>query len=272
MAKRKRLRTARVAPLRDAPRNGPALAWGPRLVQLLGQRPQVSVELLAFLASLFFVVASNRAFWQATRDTGAFEGANGWGVAVAVFILLVCVHTALLYVVLLRATTKVVLMLLFVAAAVISHASTANGAYLEPESMRRVLQANLLTSSAPGSWAFAWTLTTQAGLPVLLLWRVQLARFSLPFAFARRAVAMVLVCAFATLAMALPQQELRQLMQEQRALRYLVTPANLLAVVALRMSGGEQTQPPADHTIVPTPPPRVLKPKDAPLPPRRERL
>lgn len=271
MAKRKRARPPQVSRLRDAPKSGPPLSWRQRLIGLLSARPRVSVELIAFLASLFFAIVSNRALWHATRDTGAFEGVNGSGFAVAVFILLVCVHTAMLYVLLLRATTKVVLTLLLVAAAVITHASTANGTYLEPEGMRRVLQANLVTSTALWSWAFAWTLTWQAGLPALLLWRVQIARFSLPLAFARRVMAMVMVCAFATLAMALPQHEFRKLMREHRPLRYLVTPANLIAAVELRMYGGEHTQKPADRTIVPTPPPRVLKPQDVPLQPRRER-
>lgn len=268
MAKRKRDRTPRVSPLRDAPENGPPLACGPRLIRLIGQRPQVSVEMLAFLAGLFFVVVSNRAFWQATRDTGAFEGPNGPSVAVAVFVLLVCVHTALLHVVLLRATTRIVLTLSLVAAAVISHASASNGTYLEPESMRSLLRSNLVTSSALGTWSFAWTLATQAGLPAVLLWRVRLARFSLPLAFARRVIALVMVCAFASLAMVLPQHEIGRLMREHRALRYLVTPANLIAVVALRLDGDVDGLTPADRVEVPKPSPRALPPQGTSLHPR----
>ena len=264
MAKRKRVSDPRISLVRDARKSGPPLSRRQRLVGLLWARPIVSVELLALLASLFFALVSNRAFWHAARDAGAFEGFNGAAVAVAMFILLVCVHVVLLYVVLLRVTAKVVLTLLLVAGAVISHAASANGTYLDPESMRTALQSNVVTPSALGSWSFAWTLVTQAGLPVLLLWRVQVARFSFPIALARRVMAVVTACAFATLAMALLQHEMRRLMRDHRALHYLVTPANLITVVSLRVDRSGHTATPADRTVVPKPPTRVLPPQDAP--------
>ncbi|MBK6436692.1 MAG: DUF1705 domain-containing protein [Rhodanobacteraceae bacterium] len=264
MAKRKRVSDPRISLVRDARKSGPPLSRRQRLVGLLWARPIVSVELLALLASIFFALVSNRAFWHAARDAGAFEGINGAAVAVAVFILLVCVHVVLLYVVLLRVTAKVVLTLLLVAGAVISHAASANGTYLDPESMRTALQSNVVTPSALGSWSFAWTLVTQAGLPVLLLWRVQVARFSFPIALERRVMAVVTACAFATLAMVLPQHEIRRLMRDHRALHYLVTPANLMTAVSLRVDPSGHTATPADRTVVPKPPSRVLPPQDAP--------
>lgn len=165
------------------------------------------------------------------RDTHAFVGPNGAFVALAVFTLLVCVHTALLYLVLLRVTAKVLLTLLLVTAALISHAEFAQGLHLDPERLRATLQSNLLMSSTRGSWELFWTLVTQAGLPVVLLWRIQIARFSLAIAFVRRVVAFVMVCAFAALAVAIPQDQIRGLMRNHRPLLYLVTPANVMSIV-----------------------------------------
>lgn len=257
--------------MRDLRKSGPPLSRRQRIVALLLARPHVSIELLALLAGLFFALVSNRAFWHATREAGTFDGPSGPVVAVAVFILLVCVHVALLYVVLLRVTAKAVLMLLLVAGAVISHAAGAKGTYLDPQDMRAALQSNLVTSSALGSWAFAWTLATHVGLPAVLLWRIQIARFSLLFALARRVTAFVLVCAFAAVAVAIPQDEIRRLMRDHRALRYLVTPANVIAAVALRVDGNDPTRAPAVRTVVPQPLPRVLPQQEAPPHLRRER-
>lgn len=230
-SRRKPIRAARISPLRDPRASAPTLTVRQRVVALMTARPRVSTELLALLAGVFFALVSNRAFWHAMRDTGAFDGPNGAFVALAVFTLLVCVHTGLLYLVLLRATAKVVLTLLLVAGALIGHAAFAEGMYLAPERMQATLLSDLLTPSALGSWEFFWTLVTQAGLPAVLLWRVQVARFSLAIAFVRRVVAFVMVCAFAALAVAIPQDEIRSLMRNHRPLLYLVTPANLMSIV-----------------------------------------
>jgi len=242
-----------------------------RLAWLLKARPLVSVELLALLASLFFAIVSNRAFWHAAREAGAFGGPNGPAVFLALFTLLVCAHVALLSIALHRATAKVVLTLFLVAAAVISYAATRNGAYLEPERMRLALQSNLVTSSGLGSWDFAATLVLQAGLPALLLWRMQVAHFAFPVAVARRITALLVVCAFASLAVGVPRNEIGHLVRHHKALRYLVTPANVLAAVALRLRGHGDTGTPPNRVVVPAPPAAALvPPQDDRLPLRRE--
>ena len=114
--------------------------------------------------------------------------------------------------------------------------------------MRTALQFNVVPPSSLGSWSFAWTLVSQAGLPVLLLWRVQVARFSFPIALARRVMAVVTACAFATLAMALLQHEMRRLMRDHRALHYLVTPANLITVVPVPPANGSPTKSRSNRT------------------------
>ena len=211
--------------MRDPPRTGRQ-----KLAHVLAMRPRVGVEILALLASVFFALASNGAFWHATRAAGTFEGPHGALGTTSIFIVLVCMQLIVLCVVLQRVTVKALLTFLLVAAAVISHVASANGAYLEPEAMRALLQSNLLASTQLLSWDFVRVLALEAAVPALLLWRVQITRVRWPEAVARRVMTMVFASACLMTAVRLPNQDITHLMRDHKALRYLMTPSNLAAV------------------------------------------
>lgn len=215
--------------------------------QYLLARPRVSVEMLLVATSVFFVVASNRAFWHAAETAGLLTGPGGPVTAFSLFVLLAAVHIIGLSVLLTRHITKAVLGMLLVAAAALSHVADGGGSPLSGADMHQALHSNVLADPQrvwPGVGAIAW----QVILPWLLLWRVRLIPFPRAHTAARRGMVVLMALAGIAAVVSLPTDALARLRHDPAELRYLMTPANLLA---LRYHTGSDS----DGTRVPEDPP-----------------
>ena len=49
----------------------------------LSKRPKITVETLILLVALYFLMATNAAFWNALAATGVLEGSRGWSIVAA---------------------------------------------------------------------------------------------------------------------------------------------------------------------------------------------
>ena len=220
-------------------------------------RVDLSVEQLVLAAALFWAVAANRGFFAgALAGRGAGEPAT-WGFGAALLLLLVALHVFLLALVANRWTVKPVLALMLVVTAASSYYIDSFGVYLDPSMLRNVLRTNPAEAGELLNASFFWHLALLAGLPMLLLRWVRVRRRPWGRAMLRRAAwlsgAMLLMIG----ALLLVFQSFSSLMRQNKELRYLITPANVVwstgAVLAADARGAARPRQPIGLDAKPGP-------------------
>ena len=229
-------------------------------------RPAMTVEILALWASLYFVLACNGPFWRAVFATGALVGASGALAAACLLVLVFALQAFLLCLLLHGPLAKPVLAVLLLAGAAANHFASAYGTYFDADMVRNVLHTDPREAGELLSWGLLPSLALLAGLPLLALWRVRLRRRSLArAAMARMGWLLVLALVAAGSGM-VGFQDLSALMRNNRELRHLITPGNLVAALATITHHASATQGPrrvlgSDAALAARPPgarPRLL--------------
>ncbi len=227
-------RAERTAEQTAAPSNLPV--W-------LGARVNASVEALILLASVFWLLSANRQFLGGVLHGRSLADPSAWGMGLAMVALVVALHVLLLGLVCNRWTVKPVLAVLAVSTALAAHFMGAYGIYLDPSMLRNVMRTDLAESTelmTPRMWLH---LALYAGLPLLLLWRVNVETRPWLVSLGRRLALLLLALVVLVLALLAVFQPFSSLMRNNKELRYLITPANTLwsaGVVALADTRGAQ--------------------------------
>lgn len=209
-------------------------------------RPILSTEVLAALAALVLTLFYNQRFWHALADYVQATHAPGWLLGLACAMLVWGLHTLLFLLLLTRRTAKPLLALVFVGSALAAHFSDTYGIVIDPPMIRNVLQTDTAEAGewlTPGLWL---TVLVYAGLPILLLLRVQLIDRPWRVAWWRRGLAVTLVSLCLVTVGMLGFSQLAVLMREQKTLRYLVTPGNWLISI-LRVAMNDARRASAEH-------------------------
>lgn len=226
----------------------------------------IAIEHLIVLASLYWVLSANGLFFEAALQGRSWTEGTTWGFLAALALGLFGLHVLLLSLVAHHRMIKPVLSLLLIAAAAGSWFMQSYGIYLDPTMVRNVLHTDVAEARELWSFALLVHLLIYAGLPLLLLHKVQIAPQSWGRAVLRR---LVLIGAAVLLLFAVLMaifQPLASLMRNHREMRYLATPANLLwssgAVLASESRGTVQPRqsldPDARLASAPGQRPRVL--------------
>ncbi|KAF1709459.1 phosphoethanolamine transferase [Pseudoxanthomonas kalamensis DSM 18571] len=197
--------------------------WRERALALLRQRPQLRTEILILLASAYFAVFGNQAFWRVAMEDATRS--PGW--ALCVFGLLLAVNALVLSLLVWRPWARVLLGLLLVVSALAGHYIDAYGIYLDADMVRNVLHTDARESRDLLSWDTL--LAAAAAIPALLaLAWVRVRRSGWKSAVLARVALWLGVAALGVTAALASSQHLSALMRNQHQARYLVTPANYL--------------------------------------------
>ena len=223
-----------------------------RFAALLQLRPRLGGELAIALASLYFALFDNAAFWRATGVDPLRE--PRW--TATLLLLLWAANALLLSLVAWRRVAKPAIAMLVVVSAISSHYSVAYGVHIDAEML-----ANVVHSDARESRDFlskGILLALLSSVPALLvLWRIRIARAGPGRALARRvgfAAGMALVALLAALG---SSRELTTLVRNHRETRYLASPANVVVSLAKLASeggageGGPKLPVAADAVLLP---------------------
>ena len=185
-------------------------------------------EQVLLLASLFWALAANRAFLTAALKGREWTDPATWAFALGLAMVLVTAHFLLLGLVANRWTLKPVLALLIVATALADHFMQRYGIYLDPSMLRNVLRSDVAEARELLSWPLLAQLLLYAGLPLLLIWRVRIEHRLWPRAAMLRMVWLLLAALLLGGTVLAVFKPFSALMRNQREVRYLVTPANLV--------------------------------------------
>jgi lipid A ethanolaminephosphotransferase len=207
-----------------------------------------SVDQLLLVASLFWALTANRLFLGQALKERTLAEPQTWGFALALIVLLASLHYLMLAPVANRWTVKPLLGLLIVATAFAVHFMQAFGVYLDPTMMRNVLRTDVSEARELFSWTLLPHLAIYAAVPLLLLSRVRIVPRPWLRASAIRWGSFLLAAAVFVGTLMAVFQPLASLMRNNKELRYLATPANLLwsvgAVGAAQARGAAQPRQP----------------------------
>jgi len=201
-------------------------AWY-RVRPIVLARPWVGTETLILMACLYFSLFANAVFWRAAVSQPLAQ----WSWALSLFLLVTAVHGVWLSLLVWRRTARIVLSLLVVTAALAGHYMAAYGIYIDADMVRNVLHTDWREASElAGADAL---LTLLAAVPALVvIWRVRLRERTWARTLGLRAVLLGGMVAIAVVGVLPVTQPLTAFLRNQREVRYLVTPANVLVSLA----------------------------------------
>lgn len=187
------------------------------------------------MAGLFFGLTGNFPFLSAVLAGRDPWLPSSWLFTLAMLVALAAVHVLLLSLVVARPLAKPLLALLIVATAFAMYYVQRFGIYLDPTMLRNVLKTDPAEAGELFGWGMLPHLLLFAGLPLLVLWRVQLARQPWIRALAWRLATIAGAAVLLVGALLLVFQDFSAQMRNQKEIRYLITPANFI-YSALRVS------------------------------------
>jgi len=195
-------------------------------------------EALLALLALWWALADNLPFLKAALQGHAATEAGAWMFAATLVSGLFALHLLLLVPLAIGRATKSVAALLVLAAASASFYVQHYGVYLDPTMLRNAMHTNRLEAGELLGGALWLHLGWHAGPPLLLLAWVRLTPRRWTRSLLARgltaagALGLLVACVLAAF------QPLASLMRNQRELRYLITPANLVWS-GFRVAGGD---------------------------------
>ena len=194
----------------------------------MAQRISLRTETLLLVVSIAFVLSSNAVFWRALFAGRDIASVATWLVASAMFVAISCAHFIALALVCNRWTAKPVLAILLVANAFAVYFVSQYTVYLDPSMLRNVLRTDVAEAADLLGLGLLPHLILYAGLPLLLLSRIDIVKRALVPALLWRIGLILVAVIVAIVALLLQFQDISATMRNQKAMRYLITPANFV--------------------------------------------
>ncbi|RRU19747.1 phosphoethanolamine--lipid A transferase [Stenotrophomonas sp. 278] len=187
-------------------------------------RPRCSTETLIVVTSLFFALAGNGLFWRSAMAT--HPGSIRF--AISLLLLLAGTHSILMGLLVWRWNARVMLSTLLLGTALAAYYMSRYHLYLDADMLRNVLATDHKESGELITVSLVAPVLLLALLPIALLWRVQLIERSWTRTLLWRGGLLGMSALVALGGAMLSFQDMSALMRNQREVRYLATPANIL--------------------------------------------
>lgn len=195
-------------------------------------RPELGLEWLAVLVSVFFAVFSNTAFFRSVAKTGELQGADGLLTMTSLFVAIAALNMLLLCVLLNRWTAKPVLIGLLLITSAAVHYMSRYTVYFDTDMIRNILHTDAKESSELLTLGFAASIAIYGVLPSILVGWIRIRKRPLRRALLVRSACMVAAAAVAAGAILVSFQSLSSLMRNHKEVRYLIAPGNYLVSLA----------------------------------------
>jgi lipid A ethanolaminephosphotransferase len=188
----------------------------------------LSEETVLLLASLFIAITANGGFMAGALKGRQTTEVGAWGLGLALGVALVCIHYLLMAALAHRWTFKPVLSVALVVAALASHYVSQYNVYLDPSMLRNVLRTDVTEARELIGLHLLAPLLLQAALPLAVLWWLPVKPRTWLRAINWRLGSLLLAAGVLLAAVLSAFQPLASLMRNQKELRYLITPANVV--------------------------------------------
>ncbi|GLR12378.1 phosphoethanolamine transferase [Chitinimonas prasina] len=215
----------------------------------LAFRPVLRVETLTFLFCAYFALMCNGAFWRDALAGRPALAPDTWLFALSVAVGIAAVHAFVLLVVLNRWTVKPLLAVLMVTTGMATYFSQRYQVYFDTSMIRNVMRTDVREASDLLTPDLLLHLLLLSGLPLGLLWRVDILSQPLFRAAWQRLCWMIGAALIAVAAILLVFQDFSALMRNQKALRHLIAPGNFI-VSTVKVLAAESARPEGPKTSV----------------------
>ncbi|MDT0138243.1 phosphoethanolamine--lipid A transferase [Acidovorax sp. PRC11] len=196
----------------------------------------MATESLVLWISVYVALAYNGSFLRATTTGRSWEATETWFFVGALVISLIALHGLIFSIAVARWSVRPLLTASVLVAAFATFYMQRYGVYYDPSMLRNVLRTDTAEASELISWSLIAHVSLYSAVPLWAIWRVRLTRTSLWRAVLRR-IAFSAFCAVAVVAaVLLIFQDFSALMRNQKELRYLITPANVIYSTARVLS------------------------------------
>ncbi len=177
-------------------------------------------------ASAWMASVCNLALWRELGALGLLQGFAGWGMAVAMGIMMAAVLTAMMSLLAWGRSVKPVIIVMLVMSALASYFMLAYGVVIDPGMITNTLQTDVHEATALFSPWLIVSLVLLALLPGAVVWRVRLTAVPWPRQALRNLGTAAAALALAVLVALAAFQPLSSSMRNHRHLRYLMNPLN----------------------------------------------
>lgn len=194
-------------------------------------RPALSVDALTLLASLYFALVSSSPFWRAALDGHSWQQASTWWFAGALLVALVSLNQLVLGLFATRWTVRPLLAGLVLVAAVAGFYTEQFGTVLDPGMLRNAMHTELKEAADLIGWPLLRHVLIAAGPALALLAWVKVAdrpRRSIARLLLRRAALTGAAAVLLLGSVGFAYQDLASLFRNQREVRYLISPLNVV--------------------------------------------
>jgi lipid A ethanolaminephosphotransferase len=191
-------------------------------------RPEVGSEWLIAGVCLYVALMFNDAFWSAVLAGRSLGEVATWRVLLATSAALCALHYIALACFSHRMTVKPLLMAILVASAMAGYYIDHYAVFMDPDMLRNILHTEYKEARELVTFGFVghtllWTL-----VPMLLLWRVRILQRPLLRAVSMRVLSVLAAVVLVAGGLGAGYRDLSALMRNQKEVRYLVTPGNLI--------------------------------------------
>jgi lipid A ethanolaminephosphotransferase len=194
----------------------------------LKQHPEISVETLAILASVFFSIASNYLFFHAAMKGRDWSDVDTWLFFGGVFVAITSLHAVLLLVILNRWSAKPVLAVLLLITAGAEYYMQKYTVFFDTDMIRNVLQTDVKEANELLSPQMLIHLVLLGGVPCIALWHIRLQQRPWRRALLIRVGYIVGAIALTVVSVLLVFQDFSSLMRNQKEVRFLINPGAYL--------------------------------------------
>jgi lipid A ethanolaminephosphotransferase len=188
----------------------------------------ISADTLVVAGALFMTLALNRPFLLSALQGRDWTSAATWGWAAALLLMVFAVNTLIAGALCVGRARKVVLALLLVVSAFAMHYMQAYNVVVDAAMVRSTLVTHPSEARELMSWRLAADVLLFAVLPVALMWSVPVAPRKWKRALAQRAALLALAMVVLVATLWAVFQPFSALMRNNRAVRYQITPANVV--------------------------------------------
>ncbi|PPT77547.1 phosphoethanolamine transferase [Xanthomonas arboricola pv. populi] len=194
-------------------------------------RPLLSADWLVWAVAMYTAAALNQAFWRATAATGAFSDHGGGESALSLALILVGINVLLVRPLCWKGATKPVLTVFLLAAVLTSFFSDRYSIYFDVSMARNILKTDAAEAGDLITSSLLLHVITYAIAPLVLIWSTRLRSPSILRStvamFGSIALALMLVIIAALISF----KDVSALMRNNRELRHLVAPANVVVSI-----------------------------------------
>ena len=216
-----------------------------------------SSEGLLLAVSVFWLLSANDTFLHRALEGRLPTQPESWLFGSTLALAQVALHFLLLGLLCHGRALRPLLALLMLVAAGGAHFIDAFGVCLDASMLRNALRTDPAEAGELIGPALLASLLFKGALPAALMWRVPLRRLPFWRALGRRALWLLGALVLLVVAVMIEFRPLSSLMRNQRELRYLITPANVLwstgSVVAADLKGAARPRQPIGLDAAPGP-------------------